>query len=495
MTTGTWHRAAADLSAPTRLFVDGDWRDPDGTEDPLEQVNPATGVTWATVAAAGPADVDRAVAAARRAFDDGRWSRTSPSHRRDVMLAWADLVEAHADDLALLVTTEMGKPIGDTRGIEVPALLKTIRWYAELADKLVDELPVTGPDELALVTREPVGVVGAIVPWNFPLTMAGWKLGPALATGNSVVLKPAEYTSTSMLEVARLATEAGLPDGVLNVLPGRGPVAGDALARHDDVDTLTFTGSGATGRSLLHAAADSNLKPVWLELGGKSPNVVFADAPNLDVAADMAAWGVFFNSGEMCTAPSRLLVQREVLDEVTAKVVARARSRVVGDPLDEATETGPIVSARQLDTIREYVAIGRDEADLLVGGEAPDTAGPEGFWLAPTVFGGVDNDHRIAREEIFGPVLSIIAFDDEEEAVRLANDTPYGLAAGVWTSDLSRAHRVSRAITAGTVWVNCYEEGGLSVPFGGRKQSGNGRDKSVHAIDKFTALKTTWIAL
>ncbi len=489
----TAHR---ELDPRTRLFVDGEWVDADGAEDPLDQVDPATGRSWATVAAASVADVDRAVMAARTAFASGRWSRTAPATRRSVMLAWADLVEANAEELARLVTTEMGKPIVHSRGIEIPAVCATLRYYAELADKLVDELPVTGPDELALVTREPVGVVGAIVPWNFPLTMAGWKLGPALATGNSVVLKPAEYTSTSALRLAELASEAGLPDGVLNVVPGRGPVAGDALARHDDVDVLTFTGSGPTGRSLLHAAADSNAKPVWLELGGKSPNVVFADAPDLEVAADMAAWGIFFNAGEMCTAPSRLLVQRDILDDLTAAVVERARTRVVGDPMDEATETGPIVSDRQLRTVLDYVDVGRSEAELLAGGARLDGPGHgDGFFLEPTVFGGVDNDARIAREEIFGPVLSIIAFDDEDEAVRIANDTPYGLAAGLWTSDLSRAHRVSRALEAGTVWVNCYEEGGLSVPFGGRKQSGNGRDKSPHALHKFTELKTTWISL
>ncbi|HKJ54393.1 MAG TPA: aldehyde dehydrogenase family protein, partial [Nitriliruptoraceae bacterium] len=344
MTATDWAERARRLTPRTRLFIAGDFHDPDGSDDPLDQVNPATGAVWTTVAGAGVADVDRAVAAARAAFDAGGWSRATPGHRREVMVAWADLVEDARDELALLVTTEMGKPIGDTTGIEVPALVKTLRYYAEVADKLVDELPVTGPGELALVTREPAGVVGAIVPWNFPLTMAGWKLGPALCTGNSVVLKPAEYTSTSALRLAELAVEAGLPPGVFNVVTGRGHVAGDALARHVDVDVLTFTGSGRVGRSLLHAAADSNLKSVWLELGGKSPNIVFADAPDLDTAADMAAWAVFFNAGEMCTAGSRLLVQRDILDDFSAAVVARARQRRVGDPLDEATETGPIVS-------------------------------------------------------------------------------------------------------------------------------------------------------
>ncbi|MGD2101713.1 MAG: aldehyde dehydrogenase [Acidimicrobiia bacterium] len=496
MTTTTWVDRAAVLDPRTQLFIDGGWQEPDGTDEPLEQVNPATGAVWTDVAAAGVFDVDRAVTAARAAFASGVWSRATPDHRRRVMLAWAELVESHADELALLVTMEMGKPISDTLGIEVPALCNTLRYYAETADKLVDELPITSPTELAMVTREAVGVVGAIVPWNFPLTMAGWKLGPALAMGNSVVLKPAEYTSTSALRLVELAAEAGVPAGVLNAVPGRGPVAGSALALHMDVDVLTFTGSGRTGRRLLHAAAESNLKTVWLELGGKSPNLVFADAPDLDEAADVAAWGIFFNAGEMCTAPSRLLVQREIADDFTAAVVDRARMRRVGDPLDEVTQTGPVVSRRQLDSVLEWVEVGRREADLLIGGSPATVAGHEGgFWLEPTVFGNVANQARIAREEIFGPVLSVLTFDDEEEAVRMANDTSYGLAAGLWTANLSRAHRVARALEAGTVWVNCYEEGGLSVPFGGRKQSGSGRDKSLHAIEKVTELKTTWIAL
>jgi gamma-glutamyl-gamma-aminobutyraldehyde dehydrogenase len=491
-----WRQLATTLSYRNRLFIDGQWHDPIDGKDAIRALNPSTGRTYAEVAAAGSADVDRAVAAARAAFADGRWSGRSPAERRQTLLDWSDLVERHADELALLVTTEMGKPISDARNIEIPALLKTIRYYAELADKLIDELPVTGRDDLALVTREPVGVVGAIVPWNFPLTMAGWKLGPALATGNSVVLKPAEYTSTSALRLAELAVEAGLPPGVLNVVPGHGHVAGDALARHMDVDVLTFTGSGPTGRSLLHAAADSNLKTVWLELGGKSPNVVFADAPELEAAAASAAWAIFFNQGEMCTAPSRLLVQRDIVDEFSSAVVEHARSRLVGDPLDESTQIGPIVSARQLQTVLGYIDVGRVEAELLTGGNRMNGDGyDDGYYLEPTVFGGVDNRHRIAREEIFGPVLSIIPFDDEEDATRVANDTDFGLAAGLWTSNLSRAHRMARALAAGTVWVNCYEEGGLSVPFGGRKQSGNGRDKSLHAIDKFTELKTTWIRL
>ena len=492
-TVDDWHARAAAVRFRTRPFIAGDWWD-DG-DATFTCTSPRDGRPLAEVTAGGSAEVDAAVAAARQAFTDGRWSRMAPARRKQVLLGWADHVEAHADELALLMTLEMGKPISDCAGIEVPALLKTLRWYAEACDKLSDELPHVGADALALVTREPVGVVGAIVPWNFPLTMAGWKLGPALATGNSVVLKPAEQSPLSALRLAELAAEAGLPDGVLNVVPGLGVEAGQALGRHHDVDVLTFTGSGAVGRELLRYAADSNLKRVWLELGGKSPNIVFADAPDLEVAADMAAWGIFFNSGEMCTAASRLLVQRDIHDDVLAAVVDRARARRVGDPLDPATQMGPVVDAAQHQQVLGWIDVGRAEGATLVTGGGPTLQETGGFYVEPTVFSDVATDMRIAREEIFGPVLSVIAFDDLDDAVRIANDTDYGLAAAVWTSDLRTAHTAARAIRAGTVWVNCYEEGDLTVPFGGMKQSGHGRDKSFHALDKFLELKTTWIDL
>ncbi|WP_284466975.1 aldehyde dehydrogenase family protein [Actinomadura madurae] len=405
----------------------------------------------------------------------------------------ADLVERDREALALLVTLEMGKPVTEADGIELRALIGCLRWYAEAADKLIDESPRTGADSLALVTREPAGVVGAVVPWNFPLTMAAWKIAPALAAGCTVVLKPAEESPLSALHLAALAAEAGLPDGVLNVVNGRGETAGRALGEHPGVDVIAFTGSTEVGRHFLRYAAGSNLKRVWLELGGKSPNIILPDAPDLDAAADTAAWGVFFNAGEMCTAPSRLLVHRSVAGRVLDRIVARAGSLAVGDPLDPATEMGPLVSARQRDRVLSYLEAGAAEgARLRAGGSAIDG---DGHYVHPSVFDQVKPGMRIAREEIFGPVLAVLEFDGIDEAVRLANDTEYGLAAALWTSDLTTAHRVSRALRAGTVWVNCYEEGDMSVPFGGVKQSGNGRDKSLHALDKYLDLKTTWIAL
>ncbi|GGI09333.1 aldehyde dehydrogenase [Egicoccus halophilus] len=492
--TPDWHQLATQWRPRSQAVIDGELVDAvDGGTFPA--TSPRDGTTLVEVAAAQRADVDRAVAGARRAFESGVWSRTAPAQRRRVLLRLAELVEANADELALTVALEMGKPIRDARDIEVPALVKTLTWYAELADKLLDELPQTGPDALAMITREPVGVVGAIVPWNFPLTMAGWKLGPALAVGNSVVLKPAEQSPLSALRLGELALEAGLPDGVLNVVPGLGPDAGQALGRHDDVDVLAFTGSGEVGRELLRYAADSNLKRVYLELGGKTPNVVFSDAPDLAQAAATAAWGITFNQGEMCTAASRLLVQRDVHDEFVEQVIEAIDQRQVGDPLDEGTQIGPVVDGEQLQRVLGYVDVGRDEGAELRAGGARTLQDTGGTFVEPTVFTGVRPDMRIAQEEIFGPVLSVLPFEDVDDAVRIANGTVYGLAASVWTRDLATAHTAARAIRAGTVWVNCFEEGDLSVPFGGMKQSGTGRDKSLHAIDKFVDLKTTWIAL
>ncbi|MFC4470290.1 aldehyde dehydrogenase [Streptomyces xiangluensis] len=486
-------RRAKELDLPTQHHIDG--KDEAGDGASFAVISPRDGQSLVQVADAREAEVDLAVAAARRAFDTGPWPHLAPAERGRVLLRIAELLEERREELALTVSLEMGKPITDAYAIELRAAINTFHWYGQLADKLTDESPHTAPDSLALVTREPTGVVGAVVPWNFPLTLASWKVAPALAAGCTVVLKPSESSPLSALLLGRVATDAGLPPGVLNVVTGDGPVAGRALGLHPDVDVLAFTGSTAVGRHFLRYAADSNLKRVWLELGGKSPNIVLPDAPDLEKAAATAAWGIFFNQGEMCTAPSRLLVHSSIAEQVTEAVVARARELRVGDPLDPATEMGALVGDSHLGRVLEHVASGLDEGARLRVGGGRALAETGGSYLRPTVFDRVDPGMRLAREEIFGPVLSVLAFDDVDEAVRLANATEYGLAAGLWTSDLSTAHQVSRALKAGTVWVNCYEEGDLTVPFGGMKQSGNGRDKSAHAMEKYTELKTTWIQL
>ena len=488
-----WLRRAKAFQLSGGHHIDGAEEAGGGATFPV--VSPRDGRVVAEVADGGAAEVDAAVAAARRAFDSGPWPRLAPAERGRALLRLADLLEERREELALTVSLEMGKPISDAYGIELRAVIGTFRWYGQLADKLTDESPHTAPDALALVTREPAGVVGAVVPWNFPLTLAGWKVAPALAAGCTVVLKPSENSPLSALLLGRLATEAGLPPGVLNVVTGDGPTAGSALGLHPDVDVLAFTGSTAVGRHFLRYAADSNLKRVWLELGGKSPNIVLPDAPDLDQAAATAAWGIFFNQGEMCTAPSRLLVHSSIAERVTEAVVRRARALKVGDPLDPETEMGALVGRAHLDRVAGHIRHGVDEGARLRTGGHRVLAGTGGTYLEPTVFDRVEPGSRLARQEIFGPVLSVLAFDDLDEAVRLANATEYGLAAGLWTSDLTTAHRVSRALKAGTVWVNCYEEGDLTVPFGGMKQSGNGRDKSAHALEKYTELKTTWIQL
>ncbi|MGV9356338.1 aldehyde dehydrogenase [Streptomyces misionensis] len=488
-----WLRRAKEFRPPRFHLIDGAEEAGGGSAFPV--VSPRDGQVLTEVADAGTAEIDAAVAAARRAFDHGPWPRLAPAERGRVLVRLADLLDAHRAELALTVSLETGKPIAEAHDIELRAVTQTFRWYGQLADKLTDESPHTAPDALALVTREPAGVVGAVVPWNFPLTLAGWKVAPALAAGCTVVLKPSENSPLSALLLGRLALEAGLPPGVLNVVNGDGPVAGRALGLHPDVDVLAFTGSTAVGRHYLRYAADSNLKRVWLELGGKSPNIVLPDAPDLDKAAATAAWGIFFNQGEMCTAPSRLLVHSSIADQVTEAVVARARALRVGDPLDPETEMGALVGEDHLTRVLGHVRTATEDGARLRTGGSRTLTGTGGVYLEPTVFDRVAPDSRLAREEVFGPVLAVLAFDDLDEAVALANATEYGLAAGLWTSDLSTAHRVSRALKAGTVWVNCYEEGDLTVPFGGVKRSGNGRDKSVHALEKYTELKTTWIQL
>lgn len=488
-----WLRRAEALPLPAVHHIGG--ADEPGYGGTFAVISPRDGQELTRVADAGTAEVDLAVSAARRAFDSGPWPRLAPADRGRALLRLADLVEQRRDSLALTVSLEMGKPVADAYSIELRAVINTFRWYGQLADKLTDESPHTDAAALALITREPTGVVGAVVPWNFPLTLASWKVAPALAAGCTVILKPSEFTPLSALMLGQLATEAGLPPGVLNVITGDGPTAGRALGLHPDVDVLAFTGSTAVGRHYLRYAADSNLKRVWLELGGKSPNIILPDAADLDRAAATAAWGIFFNQGEMCTAPSRLIVHSSVAERVVDAVIERARTLRVGDPLDPATEMGPLAGNSHLERVLEHVGTATDQGARPRTGDARILACSGGSFFEPTVFDRVHPASRLAREEVFGPVLSVFTFDDLDEAVTLANSTDYGLAAGLWTSDLSTAHRVSRALRAGTVWVNCYEEGDLTVPFGGIGQSGNGRDKSAHALEKYTELKTTWIQL
>ena len=485
---------AEGLSYRSQAFIDGDYADAaDGAT--FDCISPSSGQVLAKVAACGSADVDRAVAAARRAFEDGRWRDLAPAQRKRILFKFAELIERHADELALLETLDMGKPIRDSAKIDIPAVVNCLRWYAEAVDKVYDEVAPTPKDALGLITREPMGVVGAVVPWNFPLLMAAWKIGPALATGNSLIVKPAEQSPLTTIRAAELAAEAGIPDGVLQVVPGMGETAGQALGRHMDVDCIAFTGSAEVGKYFLKYAGESNMKRVSLECGGKTPNIVMADAPDLDAAATAAAWGIFFNQGEVCNAGSRLLVEESVKDQLLEKVMAVGKAMRVGDPLDPKTQMGAIVDDTQLDRIMGYIDTGKTEgAKLTMGGERI-LADSGGYYVAPTVFDDVANDMTIARDEIFGPVLSTITFKEPEEAIRIGNDTMYGLASAVWTSDINKAMKAARSLRAGSVWVNCFDAGDMTTPFGGYKQSGFGRDKSLHALEKYTELKTTWIQL
>ncbi|MEX2149246.1 MAG: aldehyde dehydrogenase [Steroidobacteraceae bacterium] len=489
-----WQERAAALAPRTEAFIDGSYR-PALSGATFDCINPATGRPIAAVASCDAADVNVAVESARRAFDAGHWSRRAPAARKKVLLRFAELIRKHREELALTETRDMGKPITDSLKIDIPAAANCIAWYAEAIDKVYDEIAPTAHDSLALITREPAGVVGAIVPWNFPLLMASWKLGPALATGNSVVLKPSEKSPLTALKVAELAMEAGLPEGVLNVVPGFGYTAGEALAMHMDVDCLAFTGSTRVGKMMLEYAGRSNMKRVWLECGGKAPNVVLGDVADIERAASAAAYGIFFNQGEMCSAASRLVVHESVRDALLEKIVEIGRTMTPGDPLDPKTRLGAIVDQVQLNTVLGYIESGRSEgASLRMGGNRVRQESG-GFFVEPTVFDGVTANMKIAREEIFGPVLSTITFKDVDEAIRIANDVSYGLTAAVWSRDITTAHRVAKALRAGTVYVNCYDADNITVPFGGFKQSGNGRDKSLHAMDKYTELKTTWIDL
>ncbi len=479
----------------TQAFIDGGFAHA-ASGRTFATENPASGEVIAEVAAGGAEDIDRAVRAARRAFEDGRWSRLAPADRKKVLLAFADRIETNLDELATLDALEAGKPISDCREVDVPDTVKTVRWYAEAIDKLFDAVAPTGPDALGLIVREPIGVVGAVVPWNYPLLMATWKVAPALAAGNSMVVKPSKLTSLSAIRLAELASEAGLPDGVLNVVPGSGGEAGAALGRHMDVDMVTFTGSTETGRLFLTYAAESNLKQITLECGGKSPQLILAEPPDLDLVSEQVLFAALVNQGENCSCGSRLIVHESVHDTLVERLVDGLTAWPVGDPMSATTRIGPMIEKPHLDKVLGYIDAGRREGARVVTGGGRILEETGGYFVAPTIFDNVDNQMSIAREEIFGPVLSTIPFRSEEDGVRLANETAYGLAASVYTRDLDAAFRVSRALRAGTVGVNAYSEGDITTPFGGYKQSGfGGRDKGLEALEQYTEKKTIWVSL
>jgi gamma-glutamyl-gamma-aminobutyraldehyde dehydrogenase len=490
-----WTDAADAVRPRNQMFIEGEWSDAsDGAT--FDTVNPATGEVITSVAKGDAADIDIAVASGRTAFEDGRWSRLSPRDRGQALVRLAGLIESNAEELQLLETLDVGKPIRYSRIVDVGQAIHTYSWYGEAADKLYDDIAPTGPDALALITREPIGVVGAVTPWNFPMMINAWKLAPALVAGNSVVLKPAEQSPLSALRIAELAIEAGIPPGVLNVVPGYGETAGRALGLHPDVDGVTFTGSTEVGKMFLKYAGESNMKRVSAETGGKTPNIIFADAPDLSYAIGAVGFSIFWNTGEMCIAGSRLLVERSVYDRVVEEVAGKSQAWQPGNPLDPKTKAGPIVDASQLDRVMGYIQRGQAQGANLVAGGNKVLAETGGYFIEPTVFSDVSNDMEIARDEIFGPVLSIIPFDTEQEALEIANETRYGLSAAVWTSNLARAHRMSAALKAGTVWINNFDTSDITAPFGGYKESGfGGKDKSLLALDKYTNVKTTWINL
>jgi aldehyde dehydrogenase (NAD+) len=483
------------VHAPVRkMLIDGKWVEA-ASGKTFETPNPATGAVLAKVAEGDAEDIDRAVKAARRAFDQGDWARMRPTDREHILLRIADLIEQHADELAQLETLDNGKPFTESRHVDIPSAAATFRYYAGWVTKLYGETNPSDPAYFNFTLREPVGVCGQVIPWNFPLLMAAWKLAPALACGNTSVLKPAEQTPLTALRLGELLLEAGVPAGVVNIVPGFGETAGAALVRHKMVDKIAFTGSTEVGKEIHRATADT-LKRVSLELGGKSPNIVFSDA-DTEAAVQGALLGVFFCAGQVCCAGTRLFVEQKMHDKFAEQLAQFAGGMKQGDPFDPATRIGPLVSKDQLDRVTGYLEAGKKEgAKPIVGGERNTSAGLEkGYFVKPTVFTGVRNDMKIAREEIFGPVVSVIPFKDENDAVLQGNETSYGLAAGVWTRDVSKAHRVARALRAGTVWINCYNVFDPATPFGGYKESGYGRELGRYALDLYTQVKSVWLQI
>ena len=489
-TTEIWQERAAAIKPNGNIFIDGK-SVPAASGKTFSDFSPTLKKEIANIASGDTEDINRAVQSAKKAFESGVWSEMNPRDKKTIMLRWAELLNQHREELALLETLDVGKPISDSLAVDTRNSARVIQWYAETIDKNYDEIAPAPRNALAMVTREPLGVVGAIVPWNYPMSITSWKLGPALAMGNTIVIKPAENSSLTAVRMAELAIEAGLPEGVFNVVPGLGSEAGAALAGHMDVAKIAFTGSGPTGRKIMQYAAESNMKQVSLELGGKSPQVVLSDCTNLKLAAETIGWAIYYNAGQTCNAGSRIIVESAVKEELFAHLKEFVKTFKVGDPLNPETMMGPLVSKVQRDRVNAYLDIA-NQSDVIFGGQKAEG---DNLFVQPTLVSNIDNKSRLAQEEIFGPVLVAIEAKDSDEALKLANETQYGLAASVWTSNVAKAHNFARKLRAGTVWINTFDALDVITPFGGFGASGTGRDKSLHALDSYSALKTTWVDL
>lgn len=494
LTFTQWQQCASELALPNQAFISGRYC-PAISGKTFSRINPATGGELVDIASCDIDDVNVAVKAARTSFESGIWSSKTPQERKSIMLKWAELINEHQQDIALLETLDTGKPIAETMRVDVPSCAASIAWYAEAIDKIYDQVAPNGENALVTISREAIGVVGVVVPWNYPLIIASWKLGPAIAAGNSVVIKPAEQSTMATLKIAELACQAGLPTGVLNVVTGLGHTAGKAIGLHNDIDAVAFTGSTEVGKMFLKYSAESNMKQVGLECGGKSPHIVTKNCKDLDQAAMYVAYGIWYNQGETCNAGSRLIVEGEIKAELLEKVIEWSHKLQPGDPLDPKTTMGALISQQHMEMVLGYVKKGVSEgANILIGGHASRQKSG-GFYVPPTILDNVKNHMVVAQEEIFGPVLVVIDCDDLDDAISIANDSQYGLAAAIWTDKLNEGHKAAKRLRAGTVWVNCFDLTSINAPFGGYKQSGMGRDKSLHAFDKYTELKTTWIDL